>query len=282
MADISDVLNALASTLATAFYPHGTGQPSATGLPMLVYPGWPAGSQLDTDMAALSASTGGRIHVSLFPKTEKNTTRWMRSPVIPSINPATLTATISGRVVTIGGTVSTPQNVAVVANGTPYLHAVQAGDTLGSIAAALGAQIEGATVIGSAITLPDTFTTIEAATGAAGTLSAPMRNTQRVIQMTVWANTPGNRDICGKALDNALAGVDFITLPDGTAARLIYVSSPYDDITQKANVYRRDVLYTADFMTTQAFDAAQVVAAGLQLGVQMPDGTVRPISTTYQ
>lgn len=282
MADISDVLNTLSSMLVSAYYPNGTSQPSTTGLPVLVYPGWPLPAQLDTDMRALNAGSGGRVHVTLFPRPGRNTTRWMRAPMIQTANTPTLTATVRNGQVTIGGTVSTPQNVAIKVNGAAYLYAVQSGDTTASIAQALAAKISGATASGNVVSLPATAIYVTAAVGASGSASQPVRNTERVIQMTVWANSPSNRDVCSKALDNALAGVEFIDLPDGTAGRLIYVDSPYLDTPEKASVYRRDVLYSVDFLTVQTFSATEVVAAGMQFGVQMPNGSVQNEITTYQ
>ena len=63
MADLSDVSNALVTLVTGVVYPNGTGQPSITGNPVLVYSGWPNMTQLKTDLQA------GKAHVSIFPST---------------------------------------------------------------------------------------------------------------------------------------------------------------------------------------------------------------------
>lgn len=62
MADVSDVAEALAQIVADAAYPNGTGQPSVSNGPIIVYPGWPDPDSLDADLAA------GKVHVSIFPR----------------------------------------------------------------------------------------------------------------------------------------------------------------------------------------------------------------------
>ena len=62
MADITDVSNALVTVIAGIVYPNGTSQPSITGVPVLVYQGWPDAVQLRADLAA------GKVHVSVYPQ----------------------------------------------------------------------------------------------------------------------------------------------------------------------------------------------------------------------
>jgi len=62
MADLSDVSNALVTTIAGIVYPNGTGAGSITGDPVKIYAGWPNAKQLTDDLAA------GMVHVSIFPR----------------------------------------------------------------------------------------------------------------------------------------------------------------------------------------------------------------------
>lgn len=69
MADLEEVLPALASIVANAIYPNGGA--SVVGADVKVYPGWPVPNNLDSDLAQ------GLAHVSIYPRPEeRNTTRY--------------------------------------------------------------------------------------------------------------------------------------------------------------------------------------------------------------
>ena len=69
--------------------------------------------------------------------------------------------------------------------------------------------------------------------------------------MTFWCRVPVSRDAAAAAVDTALAAQVFLTLPDGTAGRLRFASSSVFDQSQDAQLYRRDLLYSVDYSTTQ-------------------------------
>lgn len=260
MADLSDVQNALVSMLAQIAYPNGTGQPSATSIPTKIYPGWPDPGTLDADLAQ------GYCHISVFTRPEeRNTTRFSKDWQQQSINTPTLTLTISGQTVTIAGATPlsiNPHNAEVSANGHTFVYAVQNSDTLTSIATALAtliaAVIPGTSNSGPVITFPSSARISAARVGVNGTLIREVRRQERVFQISIWTNTPPNRDAIAQLIDPVLAATEFITLPDQTAGRLIYKSSPVMDGVQKANLYRRDLLYTVEYATTQTTSATQV------------------------
>lgn len=283
MADVVDVMSALVAAMAQVIYPNGTGQPSVTGLATIVYPGWPQSSQLDKDLAAFNTG-GGRVHVTVYPTgTEKNVTKYSND-WMPLSQPAlTVTLTVAGQTVTVGGTVSTPQNVALLVNGLAYTYAVQANDTLTSIATALAVQVPGASNTGPVITLPATARIQAARVGGAGTLSREVRRQQRAVQLTIWADTPAHREATAQAIDVALAATEFVTLADQSAARIIYQSSRLDDGTQKANLYRRDLIYMVEYATTQTSSATSITVAqeNLSTGVSGSSATTST-RTTYQ
>lgn len=283
MADIDDVLNALVNLAVGALYPNGTSQPSVTGLPTVVYPGWPQSSQLDADMAGFAATPStGRIHITVYPlPQEKVTTRYSANYSTPEAPSPTLALTLAGHAVTVSGTVTVPQNVGLVIDKKPYLYAVQATDTLASIATALAAQITGASAAGPIITIPASAQNISPRVGTTGTSLAMTKQQTRSVQMTVWADTPAHRSATAQVIDGALSNTRFLTLPDGTSGRLVYQSSPWDDMTQKANVYRRDLIYTVDYPTTVSASASQVLTVHETLGVSLPDGSVTPVLDTY-
>jgi hypothetical protein len=96
-----------------------------------------------------------------------------------------------------------------------------------------------------------------------------LQRRKRPVQVTIWADTPERREACARVLDVALAAVEFVALPDQTGARLIYQTSHQIDATQKANLYRRDIVYSAEYSTTQTQSATEVVVGqeNIQFGV---------------
>lgn len=262
MADLTDALNAVVGLLAQALYPNGTSEPSATGDPTVIYAGWPQASQLDKDLAGFSNGQGGRVHVTVFPRDGETlqpaySTAW--SPL--SQQAATVTLSSAGQAITLGGSVSTPQNIAVLAGGQAHTYAVQVGDTLTSIATALATLIPGATSSGPVLTIADGVQVAAARAGGAGVMQRELQRRKRPVQVTIWADTPARRDACAAVLDVALAAAEFVSLPDQTGARLVYQTSHQIDAQQKSNLYRRDIIYTAEYSTTQTSGATEVVVA---------------------
>ncbi|WP_457849537.1 hypothetical protein, partial [Staphylococcus aureus] len=77
-------------------------------------------------------------YISVYPlDTEKVLPLTIRDWQAGTLAAATITASVAGQVVTLAGTVSAGQNVAITVNGTAYIVAAQAGSTLSGLAAAL-------------------------------------------------------------------------------------------------------------------------------------------------
>lgn len=277
MADITDVSNALVTVIAGIVYPNGTSQPSITGAPVLVYQGWPDAVQLRTDLAA------GKVHVSVFP--QPNMLRIVDSAMsdwsTPSAPVNTITLTLSGQTVTVGGTVSTPQNAALVVDNKAYVYAVQAGDTLASIATALAALVnvdQTATAAGAVVTIPGAKY-ISPRVGGQGVAVRETRRQEQGYQITVWANCFDQRDPIAAAIDSALSGIPHLTLADQSAA-LRFKSSRQDDSQQKEGIYRRDLMYAVEFSTFASQTLMQItatienVSAGPSLDAQFPIKTI--------
>lgn len=255
MADISDIQDSIATRIAAALYPNGTEAPSAIGAAAIVYPGWPQPAQLDKDIAA------GRVNVSIWARGDgANTTRYQSTWQETGAPMATLTLTAtSENTVTIGGTVAVHQVVAI--NGQPY--AVQDDDTLAGIAAALAALLPGATSDGAELSCPTGIR--HAAIAANGTVSREVRRQTDTIQLSIWAPTPALRAATGRVLDNALADARFLTMPDGSSARVNYMNTRNSDESANALIYRRDVLYRVEYATTVSAVATQVITPVLGL-----------------
>lgn len=284
MSDIIDVQNTLVAIAASTVYPNGAGSPSITGAPIILYPGWPDAAQLDSDL------TAGKVHITVFPTaTESNKTRYPKDWVQQSVNPAAITASVTGQAITIGGAIASPFapcNVMATVNHQIYAYAVQAGDTLASIAAGLaaliGVGVPGTTSSGAVVAMSNTANVGATRIGLSGISTRELRRQERVFQITVWANTPTQRDVIGSALDIALAATEFLTLPDGYGARMIYRSSNVIDALQKAKLYRRDFMYSVEYATTQTETDMQITQAQLNMSVQN-DGSTQYAAprTTY-
>ena len=287
MSDISDVLVVLVNAASAALYPSGTSQPSITASDIVVYPGWPASANLDQDLLA------GKTHVSVFPKgDDRNTTRYREKRIVTKAPVETLTFTkglvnvdhlqLEGggnllledgssflletqrTTITVGGTVTVPQNVMLRVSGKDYVYSVQSADTLASIAASLAAlvvsDIAGTVSQGPTITIGLGGRLQAARVGGFGTVTREIKRQERLVMLTVWAAAPALRDTIAAAIDVALAQQRFLTMPDGYGARLIYKSSTVIDSLQKAALYRRDLNYSVEFATTATEQAAAVIA----------------------
>lgn len=266
MSDIADVLDVLVSRAACAVYPNGTNSPSISGADITIYPGWPSSDNLDKDLLA------GKTHVSVFPKAEeRNTTRYPEKCIVIHAPSTTLTLAVDpvSLAVTVGGTVSVPQNLMLRVSGKDYVYSVQASDTLNSVAAALAALVAvdfgGTSEAAAVITIGSGGRLQAARVGGFGTVTREIRRQERVVMITIWAGSPALRDQVASAIDVDLAAQKFLTMPDGFAARLIYKNSLVVDSLQKAVLYRRDLNYSVEFATTETKQAAAVIAPKLTL-----------------
>lgn len=278
MADISDVEKALVSTIASILFsgsyapgsmqaslamapwpPAGPGASSGSpvAIPVKLYRGWPEAAALQTDC------TAGKAHVSVFPLdgVTRDTSRfWPRAVQTASI-PATVTATVVGNTVVIGGSVTAGNVVGIqfgpARNPQAYAYVAQASDTLASMAAALGAKIPGATVVGSVITLPSALS-LTAGSFALQPALTEVRRQLQGFRVSAWCPTPAARDAICKLIDTGLAGLRdaygnltrFLVLPDNSTAWIKYTHTGSNDYPARDRVWRRDICYGLEFPTT--------------------------------
>lgn len=278
MADMTDVADALVALITAAIYPSGTGSAPAGGVQCKIYQGWPEPKQLSTDLRALLA------HVSVFPTATERVTDSMNFDWLQqSIAAPTLVLTVAGNTVTVSGTVSTGQNAALLVDGLPYVYAVQAGDTLTSIATALTALVSAARTasnVGPVITIPATHSLV-ARIGVQGVNFRVLRRQEKVFQVTVWANSPAQRETVAKIVDPTLSGAYRTILPDGTQATVRYKSSIQDDGAQKAGIFSRHMLFAVEYQTTDTVSATQIVIEQLGVSAQQSTGVQTGNVTVY-
>lgn len=257
MADISDVEASIVAFVTQIIYPNGTAQPSAIGAKSNIYRGWPTPAKLDADL------TAGTVNISVFPMdVESRTTRYLPNwQSLPVIAP-TLTLTASGGTVTVAGTPASPLNAAAIVNGQAFVYPVQPTDTLTSIATGLAALINAritASSSGPVITIPSA-TRLVARVGGVGSVLNEIRRQKRNLMVTLWCPTPTLRDSAAAIVDPAFAAIDFLTLPDGSSGRILYERSRVMDTVEKYKLYRRDLIYSVEYGTTQVQSIAQIVA----------------------
>ncbi|WP_435018489.1 hypothetical protein TA3x_000463 [Tundrisphaera sp. TA3] len=262
MADLHHVESALVSLVTQIAYPEGTASPSVAGVPVKVHRGWPIPAQLDKDLKA------GKVTVSVYPQAaEKRTTRYAREWQQLSVPEITLAATATENGITFAGTPASPLNAAARVNGIDYIYAVQPGDSLSNIATGLASLIDpdlNATSAGPSITIAGAHK-IDARIGGVGKIIREIRRQKRTFQVTCWCATPAARDEAAEAIDIGLADIDYLLLPDGSSGRLLYERSHVMDGSQAEGLYRRDLFYSVEYATTQAQDAAQIVAPLLRM-----------------
>ena len=268
MADLTDVQNALAGIVAGVMYPSGTGVASAIGAAVKIYPGWPAQEQLRIDLLA------GTVNIAIYAMhVEKRTTRYAPDWREISRGVATLTATVAGSTVTIGGTVSTPQVVAVIVNGTAYDYGVQALDTLSTVATGLVSLISVAvpcSSVGPVITIP-TVSKIVTRIGTDGVLAKEIRRTEKQFNISVWSPTPTLRTAVGRLVDLSFSRSAFIFLSDLTHGRLDYIRTWDEDQLQNELCYRRDMVWSVEFSTIDTI-AGTAVTSAASVNYTVPPG----------
>jgi hypothetical protein len=268
VADLSDVETAIVTLITGLVYPGGTSLPSAVlnaaSVPIAVKlaRGWPVPAQLDTDLAA------GAANITVYSRgsVERNTTRYPDGFQDVSLSTPTLTATVNGNQVTIGGTNNQEfvQFVTILIGPRVVVsYQPSSGDTTATIAAALAAKITAAfataTVVGSTITVPSSAYLV-AEVGVTGTQIAEVRRQRTQAQITLWCPTPTIRDNIAKLIEPTLALQTFLTMPDQTAARFRYHNTVVTDQAQKVQLYRRDLIYDVEYATTVTDTATEVTA----------------------
>lgn len=244
MADLADVESALVALIADALYPAGTDEASAIGVAARIYRGWPVLGGLDADLAA------GIVNISVLavPGQVRNTTRW-NDPAIDTYASPTITLIVQGATATIGGSAGAGQVAGLLIDGLAYVYRATSGDTPDSVAAAL------ARLIGEAASVDGTTVTVAGATRLTGRVAADagdareLRRQQQSFRVTLWCGDPASRDVVSAAVDLALGALDFMTLPDGSSARLRFETTSSTDRQEEADLYRRDLVYSVDYAT---------------------------------
>ena len=274
MATESDVENTLVGIISAALYPNGTGQPCAAGIDCKVFRGWPTVQNQEL------TKTQNYVNVSVSTRNgvERNTSchpfvnfQTVTAPV------HTLTATVSGTQITIGGTVAVPQNVIVlIGNDARFSYAVQSADSLGSVATGLAtliaASFSGTTSSGPVVTVNSDLP-MKARIAASGTVIQELRRQEKSFQISIWAppsdvvGTDADhwRSAVDRIVDTAIAQLVRIVLPDQTYAHIHYGHQNSLSKAQAQGLYRHDFFYWVDYATTLTSTAYEIGTVQVQL-----------------
>jgi hypothetical protein len=249
MADQADVERALVGVVAGALYPDGAEAASAVGADCRVYRGWPNAAALDADLAA------GRVNVTVFPDgaEARDTTRWAEAPVVLAEGAVSLVANSAGNTAGFSGMAAAGQVAGVMADDVQVAYRVADGDTPDLVAAVLAARLRAAglavQVGGASVSVPGAARVVARVVADRVSVSE-VRRQEQGFRVSLWCPSAASRDLVAGVVDAALAGAGFLALADGGGARLRYRASTVFDQSVNARLFRRDLLYTAEYATT--------------------------------
>jgi hypothetical protein len=277
MADLSDVEAALVNTITGIMYPSGTASPSALPGEQVaeLFRGWPNSTSLSTNLTAGIVS----VNVYALPNHSRLTTRYPTAwhPAEGGQTALSLSVTKnSATTATFSGTCSAGQLAGVMLDNIASVYQVKNSDTPTTVAAALAALVPGASASGAILTVP-LSQSFSARTGGQVIMQRELRRQAQGFQVTFWCPTQPSRDAAASLVDAGLAGMDFIRLPDAAWGRLLYVGSSVDDVPSKEGLWKRNLIYTVEYGTTQN----NIVQTMLFGGVQIQAGGDTTTPETY-
>lgn len=268
MAESADIRLALADLIGTAVYPNGTSSASTiagmTGKAAIyqsdIKPGdidqrVPAGDVLIGVMEYGDGRSTKRFPpVDLVTTTPATTLSWTVSPGDSNTAPSA----------TLGGTISTSQNIGLIVDGAAFVYAIQSGDTLDSAAAALAAKIElvrSASVSDATISIPGSHSI----TGRVGVVADTLREVGRQMSrylVSVWAAKDAIRQAAVTVVRAVLDDARRIVLPDNSVAWIgnAYEVPVYEP--KKLGISRTNICYAVEYGSYLAGTAAQAIAIG--------------------
>jgi hypothetical protein len=273
MADQSDVENAIVAAVTATLYPNGPEAASVIGcgaVTVRVYRGWPVTAALHADLA------DGIVNVSVFPGgAPRDTTRYPTNWNVTTATTPSLTVSVAANAVTFSGATTAGQMAGLSVDDATYIYLVQAGDTTALVAAALAAQLIAAgrlvQLSGATVTIPSA-SKLMARVEQAQSAYQETRRQRQSFRVSCWCPAPLLRDQVASTIDAAMARTAFLTLADGSSARITLAGGDTIDQGENAILYRRDLIYAADYATTlTAAQPAMVFGTGT---LSSPAGTV--------
>ncbi|MFT8439840.1 hypothetical protein [Acetobacter fabarum] len=274
MADIVSVSRAIVAQMAAIVYPNGKGVASVTGRPTKIFRGWITQGDYEGSDCSLRRGVDFVTVIDLqggWRRIDEPLGRpWKQGEAIPAtvgIDVAGVAATVSLQPDTApSGIVGLRirSNGSAIEDRAVAAYAVQATDTEATIAAALAAQIPGATASGASVTVPEAVVMEGAVAGYSNAVRVARRQRQ-LFQVTIWSASPDARDALGTALNNGMAFTDFLTDADGSTFQIETRGDWNNDAAQNNGIYMRPCRYVATYDTDTRTVMAQMLfhSAGL-------------------
>jgi len=294
MADMSDVEKGLVAQIASVLFPGVAYTPGSyaasapLGVSVKIVRGWPIENELTKALKA------GEVNITVFPESgmTRVTTRYAPLWFVPKVTAASITLTATGAFgFTIGGTMAAGEVIGVSVGlypPTAYAYRVQAGDTATVAAAALAAQISGATASAGTVT---TLLPCTASLGVDQTALMEVARQTQGFRISCWCFSPADRDMVAKAVSLALVGMldangnptQFFVLPTGETAWVTPRTRYRVDATQKAGLWREDICVMVEYGTTISQQQSEMIVGAVEMklaGFSLPShiiaGTPRP------
>lgn len=300
MATLYTVLSSLQSAVSSVTQGLTSYSRDTNGLPLTVEVGlyWPSAKALQNNVRPPNAP-GGIGPTSLVTIYDRgiaaDSTRWLPNVVGNTLNPSTLTASITPSTILPGGTatitltdpVSIGDAVALVVTPAAFgncavIPSAVLGDTATTMAAKMVALINGnldlatykiasllsATSAGPVVTLTsitDNLLGVVVNVGNGGTQAVEVGRRKRHFQIVIWSRTPDDRIVVGDPIEVLIATLEAnfgLTFPDGTMGRLTFSGDTLHDDATLSDTTRRDFMVCVDYGIT-TFDQTYSVLAGI-------------------
>ncbi|MCE2579579.1 hypothetical protein LDL36_13970 [Komagataeibacter sp. FNDCR1] len=268
MADIVSISHAIVAQMAAIVYPDGKAGPSITGRPTKIFRGWIT----QADYTGADCTLGRGVDFITVTDLQGGWRRideplgrpWRQEATIP----ATVSITTEGNTATVAiQDDANPTGIVglrIRSDGTTIpdrsvaAHAVQDTDTATTIAAALAAQIPGATVSGPTITVSG-GTTLDGATGGYAPAVRTARRQQQLFQVTVWSASTAARDALGTAIENGMAFIDWLTDANGSTFQIEARGDWNNDAAQSSGIFMRPFRSLCTYDTDARENMAQML-----------------------
>jgi hypothetical protein len=278
VADLSDITTYLVGVAAGAIYPNGSSQPSITGKDVRIYEGWPEPAQLDLDMAGqhlvgnppmpVTRSGGPVTNISVFPMQGGVPEPYQildATYVIIAANYG-MSFTVVGTLITVTGQPNPGEYLTIIADRAHVFSA--SGNTTASILAQLLTSAQGpypsASGTSSTLTIPANISLV-VRQGGMGTLGKVTHRQEQYVMVSVWAPTPQDRKAVAAAIDNVIKQKITVTMPDTTMAKIVYNRTNTIDEQQLNTIYRRDLIYNAEYATLWEFPGFVITSAEIDI-----------------
>jgi hypothetical protein len=274
LADLSDITTYIAAAVAAAVYPNGTGQPSIAAMDCRIYEGWPLPDKLDKDMAGLnddgSPRAGGPVaNVSVYPMPGTGVATYQiqdKTYVITPFTPGLVVVSVVGDVVTVSGQPKVGEYLTLICDDAVVLSQTGANTTalLAALAAQAQAAYPGASSTATTLTVPFGHSLVVRQGGVAIT-GKVLHRQRHSIMVTTWTPNQASRRLLAAGVDLVLKESIRIVLSDTSQATLVGNRTNLSDEQQASGIYRRDLIFDAEYATVQQFPSYVVTSVNMPI-----------------